>query len=174
MNWEAISAVAEIIGATAVIVTLGYLAVQIKQNTQMNASAIRQSFYDYTARQMLHGTDTENFNELFDKTMMTDNELSTSERIQMLRFFQALFVGYQGAFFQYRHNALNEDDWRTCRSLLRSFWLAPGKEISRIWDQLQAGGFLDEDFVTEVEEMREDVRNYEQRLNQEGLEFGHD
>ncbi len=34
MNWEAIGAIGEILGALAVFVTLIYLAVQIKQNTR--------------------------------------------------------------------------------------------------------------------------------------------
>ena len=55
MNWEAVAAIAESVGAIFVVITLLYLAVQIRQNTAMNASAIRQSFYDYTTRQMLQG-----------------------------------------------------------------------------------------------------------------------
>lgn len=34
MNWEAISAIGEIVGATAVVVTLIYLAVQVRQGTK--------------------------------------------------------------------------------------------------------------------------------------------
>ena len=34
MNWDAISALSEFIGAIAVVVTLIYLAVQVRQNTQ--------------------------------------------------------------------------------------------------------------------------------------------
>ncbi len=33
MNWDAIGATGEVLGALAVVVTLGYLAVQIRQNT---------------------------------------------------------------------------------------------------------------------------------------------
>jgi hypothetical protein len=33
MNWDAIGAVAELLGAAGVIVSLGYLAIQIRQNT---------------------------------------------------------------------------------------------------------------------------------------------
>jgi len=43
MNWEAISAVGEILGALAVLVTLIYLAVQIKQNTTAVATATYES-----------------------------------------------------------------------------------------------------------------------------------
>ena len=34
MNWEAIGAIGELMGATAVVVTLLYLVKQIKQNTE--------------------------------------------------------------------------------------------------------------------------------------------
>ena len=33
MNWEAIGATGEVLGALIVVITLGYLAVQIRQNT---------------------------------------------------------------------------------------------------------------------------------------------
>ena len=42
MNWEAIGAVGEILGALAVFASLIYLARQIRQNTQMMKSTVRQ------------------------------------------------------------------------------------------------------------------------------------
>ena len=39
MNWEAIGAVGELLGAIGVIVTLGYLAVQIRQNTRATGAS---------------------------------------------------------------------------------------------------------------------------------------
>ena len=43
MNWEAIGAVGELIGASVVLITLIYLAVQIKQNTAAVATATYES-----------------------------------------------------------------------------------------------------------------------------------
>ncbi len=43
MNWEAIGAIGELIGAIGVILTLGYLAFQIRQNTQQLAQNERSS-----------------------------------------------------------------------------------------------------------------------------------
>ena len=56
MNWEAIGAVGEIVGALAVLVTLVYLAMQIRQNTKAkpnpkNLTATREEKYK-TAIQM--------------------------------------------------------------------------------------------------------------------------
>ena len=111
MNWQVMGALGELVGGVAVIGTLIYLATQIRQNTRINASAIRQNFYDYTTRQMLHGTDSREFSALLGKTLMTDEELLPGEEMQMTRMFQAVFVGYQGAFIQYQHKALSQDDW---------------------------------------------------------------
>ena len=41
MNWEAIGAMSELIGATAVVVTLAYLAVQIRENSRAVRSSTR-------------------------------------------------------------------------------------------------------------------------------------
>ena len=43
MNWDAIGAVGELLGAAAVLVTLIYLAVQIRQNTSAVATATYES-----------------------------------------------------------------------------------------------------------------------------------
>ena len=171
MNWDAIGALGELVGGVAVIGTLIYLASQIRQNTKINASAIRQNFYDYTTRQMLHGTDSLDFSTLMARLAMTDDELSPGEDMQMIRMFQAVFVGYQGAFIQYQHNALSEDDWMMCRSLLRSYWLFPGKGMARMWGLLKTGGFLDDGFVAECELLREEAQQYVRDLEKENLKF---
>ena len=46
MNWEAIGAIGEIVGAIAVVATLGYLATQIRQNTR----SVRASAYQAAQR----------------------------------------------------------------------------------------------------------------------------
>ena len=171
MNWEALGAIGEIVGAIGVIATLAYLAIQIRQNTRMGASELRQSFYDYTTRQMLHGTDSAQLSALLAKAGMTNESLSPGERMQILRMYQAVFVGYQGAYFQYRQDALPEDDWKTCRALLRSFWLFAGKEHLAVWEQFRTGGWLDEDFVAECEILRKEAEHFAAELDGKELNF---
>ena len=43
MNWDAFGALAEALGAVAVIATLAYLSVQIRQNSRMMRAQIRDS-----------------------------------------------------------------------------------------------------------------------------------
>ena len=42
MNWEAISAVGEIVGSIAVVITLAYLALQTRQNSKHTKSLLQQ------------------------------------------------------------------------------------------------------------------------------------
>jgi len=46
VNWDAIGAIGEIVGAVAVVATLGYLAVQIRQNTRADRASSRQTVLD--------------------------------------------------------------------------------------------------------------------------------
>ncbi|MFT4562959.1 MAG: hypothetical protein ACI9BW_002710 [Gammaproteobacteria bacterium] len=46
MNWDALGAISELVGALAVVATLVYLAIQIRQNTKQieeNTSTVRAS-----------------------------------------------------------------------------------------------------------------------------------
>jgi len=43
MNWEAIGAIGEIVGALAVVASLAYLVIQIRQNTAAVATATYES-----------------------------------------------------------------------------------------------------------------------------------
>ncbi len=47
MNWEAIGAVGETVGALAVLVTLVYLAMQIRQNTKSVQAAVNLPIFDF-------------------------------------------------------------------------------------------------------------------------------
>ena len=49
MNWDAIAAIGEVIGALAVVATLGYFAKQIRQqNRTSEADAVREVFATWT------------------------------------------------------------------------------------------------------------------------------
>ena len=49
MNWDALGAIGELVGATAVVLTLGYLAVQIRQSSK---SSRQQSYNDLVTRRV--------------------------------------------------------------------------------------------------------------------------
>jgi len=164
-----LGAIGEFVGGIAVVVTLIYLAVQIKQNTKVHASLIRQNFYDATQRQILHAVESSQFNEVMHRGWTTDDSLTGAEQTQIWRHMQGVLMGYQGAFEQYKSGALPEKDWALARLILRSFWLLDGKAKNEAWETMLHGGLFNPDFLQEVEGLKEEAIRYQQQLDERGL-----
>ncbi len=171
MTIQDLGAIGELVGGVAVVVTLMYLAIQIRQNTKVHASLIRQNFYDATQRQILHAVESPGFNELINRGWTTDESLTGGERTQIWRHMQGVLIGYQGAFEQYKSGALPEKDWALAKLILRSFWLLDGKAKNDAWDQMRQGGFFNQDFLEEIEGLKEEASRYRQHLDERGLQL---
>jgi hypothetical protein len=103
MNWEAIGAIGEILGAAGVIITLAYLAVQIRQNShqiERSVQATRISADDAIARgfdqwrQLL--ISDEKVSDIFVRGLQDISALDTNERHrfnQLLNTF--VWAGWQ-------------------------------------------------------------------------------
>jgi len=171
MTIQDLGAVGEFIGGVAVVITLIYLAMQIKQNTKVHASLIRQNFYDATQQMMLHGVESTEFNELFNRAWSTNDSLSGGEQTQIWRHMQAIFMGYQGFFEQYKSGALPEKDWALMRKILTTFWLADGKGKTDAWELMSRGRFFNEDFLDEINSLKEGAIRFRQQLDELGLQL---
>ena len=102
MNWEAISAIGEIAGAIAVIATIGYLAVQIRQNTAALRSVATQGVTDQAAL-TYHAlcTDPE-LATIFIRGCNTPDELKDSETARFYSFWLMTLFHMQNWYFQTR------------------------------------------------------------------------
>ena len=169
MTIQDLGAIGNLVGAVAVLVTLIYLAKQIKQNTDVHASLIRQNFYDTTQQQILHGVESAQFNELIHRGWSTNESLTGGEQTQIWRHMQGVLMGYQGAFEQFKSGALPEKDWALARLILRSFWLLDGKAKNDAWESMSQGGFFNQDFLEEVKGLKADATGYRQQLAEQGL-----
>jgi len=171
MTIQDLGAIGDFVGGVAVLVTLIYLAIQVKQNTKIHASLIRQNFYDATQQQILHAVESTEFNELINRSWTTNDSLTSGEQTQIWRHMQGVFMGYQGAFEQYKSGALPEKDWALARLILRSFWLVDGRAKNDAWESMSRGGFFNQDFLEEVEGLKEEAVHYRQQLDERGLQL---
>ena len=84
MNWEAIGAIGETLGAIAVIATLVYLASQIRQLKQQNAQATLEHIHD-SMNQFMDTLVPEDNASLIVRGRESYKRLSEAEK---LRFFE--------------------------------------------------------------------------------------
>ena len=119
VNWEALGAIAELVGSITVVATIAYLIVQIRQNTKFAqidaAQQLRSGMND-----VLRGiTDNEDTVRIWQKALRDSSTLESHERIrfdliilQMLRVTESLYLLFVDGF-------LSDDSWQsTLRALL--------------------------------------------------------
>ena len=126
MNWEAIGAIGEVVGSIAVIVTLIYLATQIRQNTR----SVQSAAIDTTAnvsiatRQSIY-TSAE-LSNIWNRGMADPKSLDDDER---LRFRLALHNVIWGLWSQYEQAELtgvSGQVWQSTKPILRRIIGSPG------------------------------------------------
>ncbi len=111
-NWEAIGAIAEMLGALAVIITLGYLAIQIRQNTRSTTTSIYESAMDgYVEinRAMLEA----DIGAVCFKALTDPDSLSELEQFRYSAFIRMWLAHVYKLFRLYEKGILPEDEWET-------------------------------------------------------------
>jgi len=135
MNWDAIGAVGEVVGAAGVIVTLIYLAIQIRQNSDSVQSAAAQSVLVLLNETISIGATSPSNARIVLAGQNDFDSLETDEKLQftliMISFFRSFDLAYQ-----HRRNGLITDSvWKGHYAQIRS--LLGSESVRRIWDVRQ-------------------------------------
>jgi len=109
MNWTAISSISDLVGATAVVISLLYVAVQLRQNTKAIQASSRQGVLDGDL-----GLISEYMNHAVDPHLIGDDVKLSAENER--RFFwlvvKALRIR-EFAWHQYNSGILDESTWQS-------------------------------------------------------------
>jgi hypothetical protein len=97
LNWEAIGAAGEIIGAVAVVVTLVYLTFQLRQNTKAVEHATHRGVYEDGREWMYRLVENPEVAELY-RIGMRGEELSANDHLRFRLLLQALFNHWEHAY----------------------------------------------------------------------------
>ena len=103
MNWDAIGAIGEVVGATAVVLTLIYLAVQLRVNTKALQSSTFQSISEATARTFeVTGTTP----DLAEITLKAQGGLDKLSEVEKIRFRSMLMASFRRIESVYIHESM--------------------------------------------------------------------
>jgi hypothetical protein len=109
-NWEAIGAVGETIGTLVVVVTLVYLAIQVRQgiNSVQGATELEASkqFTDWHSRI----TNSLELRTVWDKAVAGES-LNDIERVQYVWPIAELFFMVEGFYRQYKRGLISKSSW---------------------------------------------------------------
>lgn len=100
MGWEAVGALGEVVGAGGVIATLGYLALQIRQNTKALRTDSYRAWSEQINRLNLLSVETPGFADInmrafTDPASLSDEEWAkiTTVWLSIMHLFETLYIG---------------------------------------------------------------------------------
>ena len=131
MNWEAVSAISQMVGSIAVVLSVLYLGIQVHRSTRVARLATQDAAA--TALRDVTKPFMENAEvERIWRVGLEDLEaLSTEDRA---RFFHATYQflkAFETIHFHYVYGLMDKQLWEGWRGLLRHYVAAPG--IAHYW-----------------------------------------
>lgn len=125
INWGLVSAIADLVAATGVIVSLVYLAIQIHHNNRF----ARQASYNSDARTLqdlgtLLASDAE-LSRIFAIGIRTPVELSANESRRFTSLATQCLFAYEGLLSSYEQRLITEDQWVNCVDNFMDFLSSP-------------------------------------------------
>ena len=147
MNWEALGSIAELISGIAVLITLIYLAIQIKQNTATAREAILRSQTDRNMDNSKFMAGTPGMMDIFIRAMEDPDAVTKEERWRFGSYMFAMFLDFQEAY--HYHVSGRQDDywWPTQRENIKVYLRRPGGQY---WWHSEGSRFLDKRFIDYV------------------------
>ncbi len=145
MNWDAIAAVGEILGAIAVVISLLYLAVQIRQNSRAMKGASTHGITQTIQSELRWSFD---YGEAFLKMINDPATLTELEAFKLGEWLTAAMMARQNEFIQYRQNLVDEDVWIATRGIIKTIMAMPW--CKNWWENIDKVAFVPE-FIELVE-----------------------
>lgn len=145
IDWQVAAAISEVIGAVAVVVSLIYLAYQVRQNTRAIRGSTLDAITDHQQDELRWSAEIAHiWNKVFEKP----ESLTFEESWQLGEWTNAAFTARQNEFHQYRHGLLDEDVWLASENIIR---LLVNLDWVRNWWQEHARNDRSAEFVELVD-----------------------
>ena len=128
MNWSAVSAIADILAAIAVILTVIYLGIQIRKNTLATHSQTYQLATSALAEMAEIIGSSKELARIFRIGMINPDKLDEDESAQFGYLGISLFRRFENVFFQYQSGMIDEDFWTGHRDNILWFFHRPGMQ----------------------------------------------
>ena len=155
MNWEAIGAIGEIVGATAVVVSLVYLASQVRQNSRIVKGASAQSLTQNIQTELRWSGD---LGEIFLKVIEEPESLTKVEAFKAGEWATAAMMVRQNEYIQYKKNLIDQDFWESnigiIRNILSIAW------FRNWWENIDKAAFTS-DFVKLVDSLAQKDQSFD-------------
>lgn len=133
MSLDELGNVAELISSIAVLISLVYLAIQIRGNTEAARMSTYQSIVaDFSALNRVMAS-TPDLSMLYVNAMENFGTLTPDEKARVSQLFFTSFHNFENMFYQSRKGYLEDDVWLGWKRLMLTYHAQPG--VQTWWDK---------------------------------------
>lgn len=166
MTLEALANIGEFVSSLAVLVSLIYLAIQIKRSTETARTSTYQAIVsDFGAANQVLASSPE-LSWIYMEALENYETLEPNDKARISQMFYMTFRYFENMFYQNRKGYLDEEVWRGWARLMVTYFRRPGFQA---WWQLRREVFS-EPFVQflESEDAAAVVPSYHDVTHQKG------
>jgi len=135
---ETLSAIAQLIAAIGVILSLFYLAVQIRQNTKSQRSMVVDSLTSSLIALLGPQASDPALVRAFGAAVEDWPGATEEDRLRAIPVLFSIFKLFENAWFQQRQGTLEREQWQGWDLYLRAYYHRPGVKV---WWSLRRGMF---------------------------------
>ena len=153
MNWDAIGAIAEMLAALGVIISLIFVGMQVRKGSAESRAATMQSTTDTEVaivRTLAANAD------IWNKIISVSPLESGVETRKGILLFALLMIDYENRFHQHRAGYFDSRSWNGRVRILRKTVTLP---IFDVWRQSQGGKSRGADYLEFLDKLVADVRS---------------
>jgi hypothetical protein len=133
MTLNELGSLGEFVGAIAVVISLVYLALQIRQNTRAVQSTIHQAMLDGIMRVSASLSDSGGMARIVQKANDDYENLTDDERIRFEAYADRTVANYETAFHNWQGSMIDPALWRSWSLSILSDLSDPG--LRRYWEE---------------------------------------
>jgi hypothetical protein len=123
---EELGSIGDFVGSIAVLISLVYLAVQVKGNTEAARTSTYQAIVSEFGAFNRSMAGTPGLSTLFGDALEDFESLSTDDKARMSQLFFVCFHNFENMYYQYRKGYLEDDVWLGWKRLMLTHHSRPG------------------------------------------------
>ncbi len=129
MDWAAVSAISGMFAAIAVVLSVVYLAVQVRRNTLAMHSQAHHLTTIALAETAATIASSEELSRIYRLGLATPDKLDEDQFFRFAAIGTSQFRTFENLFFQYHSGLVSEDYWVAHRENILWFYHCPGMQI---------------------------------------------
>ena len=130
MTLDQLGNIGELVGGIAVVASLIYVGVQLKQSAKVTRASVRQSIASRAGEAQFLVAQNDELLAVVTK-LFQQEKLSPQENVRLHFFLGGLFRGTEEAYLLYREGFLDDDYWSTRANLALNYLRYPG--VFEVW-----------------------------------------